>query len=170
MRDLPGGAALLALGRDLIDELLPLVPPERQRELRLVATAMAIAEREAIAGDAPVRDILDRLAEFYDRDANALSALQGGEGGDPLRSNGEGEVGIGKRSGIPHLTPALSAPRDGEGDPCGPLLHRLAADLRCGAFDACEMRGRAARAILWRMTMMKLREGNPHFLAQNGFG
>jgi hypothetical protein len=32
------------------------------------------------------------------------------------------------------------------------------------------MRGRAARAILWRMTMMKLREGNPHYLAQNGFG
>jgi hypothetical protein len=121
MRDLPSGAALLALGRDLIDELLPLVPPERQRELRLVATVMAIAEREAIAGDTPVRDILGQLAEFY-------------------------------------------------GGPDDALLRRLAADLRAGAFDACEMRGRAARAILWRMTMMKLREGNPHFLAQNGFG
>ena len=32
---------------------LPLLPPERHRELRLVATAMAIAEREAAAGDAP---------------------------------------------------------------------------------------------------------------------
>src|SRR2546429_207588 len=41
---------------------------------------------------------------------NALSALQGGEGGDPLRSNGEGEVGGHERSGIPHLTPTLSAP------------------------------------------------------------
>ena len=121
MRDLPSGAALLALGRDLIDELLPLVPPERHRELRLVATAMAIAEREAIAGDTPVRDILGQLAEFY-------------------------------------------------GGPDDALLHRLAADLRAGAFDACAMRGRAARAILWRMTMMKLREGNPHFLAANGFG
>jgi Domain of unknown function (DUF6285) len=125
MRDLPSGAALLALGRDLIDELLPLVPPGRHRELRLVATAMAIAEREAIAGDTPVRDILEGLAEFY----------------------GDSEPGPGDS-----------------------LLHRLAADLRAGAFDACEMRGRAARAILWRMTMMKLREGNPHFLAQNGFG
>src|ERR1700692_4771820 len=28
----------------------------------------------------------------------------------------EGEVGIGERSGIPHLTPALSAPNGGEGD------------------------------------------------------
>jgi ATP-dependent helicase Lhr and Lhr-like helicase len=45
----------------------------------------------------------------------SLSALQGGEGGDPLRSGGEGEVGIGDASGIPHLTPALSAPGGGEG-------------------------------------------------------
>jgi glutamate 5-kinase len=44
----------------------------------------------------------------------SLSALQGGEGGDPLRSNGEGEVGVGERSGIPHLTPTLSAPEGGE--------------------------------------------------------
>ena len=52
MRDLPSGTALLALGRELLlDELLPLLPPERQRELRLVATAMAIAERETVAGE-----------------------------------------------------------------------------------------------------------------------
>ena len=50
------------------------------------------------------------------------------------------------------------------------LLCRLAADLRVGAFEGCEMRARAARAILWRLTMMKLREGNPAFLAANGFG
>jgi hypothetical protein len=121
MRDLPSGTALLALGRDLIDQLLPLLPPERHRELRLVATAMAIAEREAIAGDAPMRDILERLVEFY-------------------------------------------------GDSDDTLLRRLACDLRAGAFDACEKRGRAARAILWELTMMKLREGNPLFLAENGFG
>ena len=34
-----------------------------------------------------------------------------------MRSNGEGEVGIIERSGIPHLTPTLSAPRGGEGAP-----------------------------------------------------
>ncbi len=121
MRDLPSGTALLALGRDLIDQLLPLLPPERHRELRLVATAMAIAEREAIGGDAPMRDLLERLVEFY-------------------------------------------------GDSDDTLLRRLACDLRAGAFDACEKRGRAARAILWELTMMKLREGNPLFLAENGFG
>jgi aminoglycoside phosphotransferase (APT) family kinase protein len=123
MRDLPSGGALLALGREtLLEELLPLIPPERHRQLRLVATAMAIAEREALAGDAPAHDIAERVAEFYG---------------------------------------------------CGPdnaPLRRLAADLRADAFETCEMRGRAARAILWRLTMMKLREGNPLFLAENGFG
>jgi hypothetical protein len=122
MRDLPSGTALLALGRELLlDELLPLVPPERQRELRLLATAMAIAERESIAGDAPAREILERLVEFY-------------------------------------------------GGPDDASLHRLAADLRMGAFERCGRRERAARAILWRSTILKLREGNPQFLAENGFG
>jgi hypothetical protein len=125
MRDLPSGTALLALGRDLIDELLPLLPPERRREVRLVATAMAIAEREALAGDALRHDILGLLAAFY----------------------GCSESG-----------------------PDDALLRRFAADLRAGAFDACDKRGRAARAILWRLTMLKLREGNPLFLARNGFG
>ena len=122
MRDLPSGAALLALGREtLLDELLPVVPPERHRELRLVATAMAIAEREALAGEAPTRDIMARLAEFY-------------------------------------------------GGPEDASPHRLAADLRAGAFEACDRRERAARALLWRLTILKLREGNPQFLAENGFG
>src|SRR5207247_523361 len=33
----------------------------------------------------------------------------------PSAERWEGEVGAGNRSGIPHLTPALSAPRGGEG-------------------------------------------------------
>jgi aminoglycoside phosphotransferase (APT) family kinase protein len=135
VRDLPSGAALLALGRaQLLDELLPLLPPGRHRELRLIATAMAIAEREALAGDLPASEILGRLAEFYAGSEKSLSAPGGGEG-------------------------ALDV-----------LPHRLAADLRVGAFDACGERGRAARAILWRLTILKLREGNPLFLAENGVG
>jgi hypothetical protein len=127
MRDRPSGAALLALGRQwLLDDLLPLLPAERHRELRLVAAAMAIAEREAAAGDGQVFEIGEMLVSIY-AGLEAVGAL-------------------------------------------GDLLPRLAADLRDGAFEACEMRGRAARAILWRLTMMKLREGNPQFLADNGFG
>ena len=39
-----------------------------------------------------------------------------GRGRGPTLQAWEGEVGIGYRSGIPHLTPALSAPGGGEGD------------------------------------------------------
>ncbi|MGH8735124.1 MAG: hypothetical protein ACREVB_15680, partial [Burkholderiales bacterium] len=64
---------------------------------------------------------------------------------------------------------ALECGQDASG-PIGTLLRRLAADLRIGAFEQCASRGNAARAILWRLTMLKLREGNPGFLAANGFG
>jgi aminoglycoside phosphotransferase (APT) family kinase protein len=124
IRDVPSGAGLLALGREwLIDEVLPLLPAERHRDLRVVATAMAIAEREAAAGDAPAREIALLLREFY-----------------------------------------------GRADSGGALLRRFAADLRAGAFERCDSRAAAARAILWRLTILKLREGNPGFLAENGFG
>jgi len=116
------------------------VPPERHRELRLVATAIAIAEREAIAGDGPALDILERLVEFY------------------------GNLESGARASRPH-----GSGRDARG-PDDSLLHRLAVDLRRGAFERCDRSGRAARAILWRLTIWKLREGNPQFLAENGFG
>jgi hypothetical protein len=146
IRDLPSGAGLLALGRELLlREILPLLPPERHRALRLVATAMAIAEREDEAGEAPAREIAALLGELY------------GGAGDGARA---------------------SRPPDGQ-DPRGPVdarasggavMHRFAADLRTGAFERCESRGRTARAILWRLTILKLREGNPGFLAENGFG
>jgi len=47
-------------------------------------------------------------------------------------------------------------------------LRRLAADLRNGALETSPSREAAARAILWRLTIEKLREGNPQFLAANG--
>ncbi len=53
MRDLPDAPALLTLARDvLLNDLLPLLPPERRLDARLVANCMAIAEREAVAGAA----------------------------------------------------------------------------------------------------------------------
>jgi aminoglycoside phosphotransferase (APT) family kinase protein len=137
IRDRPDGAGLLALGREmLIEELLPLLPIERHRELRLVATAMVIAERELLAGNAPQREIAARLDELYGAPACCLH---------------EGR----QDAGAPKTAAALT---------------RLAGDLRVGAFEPCEGRGRAAHAILWRLTMLKLREGNPGFLARNGFG
>ncbi len=52
----------------------------------------------------------------------------------------------------------------------GPLLRQLAADLRAGAFESCAARAGLARAILWRLTISKLRASNPQFLAANGVG
>jgi aminoglycoside phosphotransferase (APT) family kinase protein len=151
MRDLPSGAALLALGREmLVNELLPVVPPERHRELRLVATAIAIAEREAIAGDAPAHDVLERLRQFYDVEIESVA-----EAPTPTLPRERGREG-----------PTPQAWEGGGWE----LLRRLAADLRQGAFERCDRRERAARAILWRLTISKLREGNPQFLAENGFG
>ena len=120
MRDLPTSRDLLALARELLlDELLPLLPPERARDAHLIATSMAIAARETTAADWPA-EIVALLNCFY------------------------GE--------------ANSAP-----------LPRFAADLRNGAFETSPSREQAARAILWKLTIEKLREGNPHFLAINGF-
>jgi len=49
------------------------------------------------------------------------------------------------------------------------VLRRFAYDLRVGAFERSEPQDRAARAILWRLTIAKLRQSNPEFLAANGF-
>jgi hypothetical protein len=120
MRDLPKSLDLVTLARELlIDELLPLLPPERHRDAHLIATAMAIAARESAEGEGWQRKIEEALNEFYG-------------------TNGS--------------------------------LARLAADLRNGAFETSPSRERAARAILWRLTIDKLREGNPQFLAANGLG
>jgi len=76
----------------------------------LPGTAAEFAAHQLI----PVLNDPGQIAEWASF-RNALSALQGGEGGDPSRCDGEGEVGVGKRSGIRHLTPTLSAPEGGEG-------------------------------------------------------
>jgi hypothetical protein len=48
-------------------------------------------------------------------------------------------------------------------------LRRFAHDLRIGAFESSAPHDRAARAILWRLAVAKLRQSNPEFLAANGF-
>jgi hypothetical protein len=53
--------------------------------------------------------------------------------------------------------------------PTSCLLHGFARELRIGAFENSPDRKVHARAILWRMTVAKLRRSNPEFLAVNGF-
>jgi Domain of unknown function (DUF6285) len=116
--DLPSGAALLAVARDvLVRDLMPLLPEERRGEALLVARCMAIAEREAAAEETPARE----LQLFYG-----------------VASDSAG------------------------------LANRFARELRVGAFESSEARMRAARAVLWRLTLARLRRSNPRFLAANG--
>ena len=49
------------------------------------------------------------------------------------------------------------------------ILRRFACELRNGAFENSPNRDARARAILWRLTIAKLRLANPKFLAANGF-
>ena len=49
------------------------------------------------------------------------------------------------------------------------ILRRFACELRNGAFENSPDRDTRARAILWRMTIARLRLANPKFLAANGF-
>jgi aminoglycoside phosphotransferase (APT) family kinase protein len=132
MQDLPDGPALLALARDvLLNDLMPLLPPERRLEALLVANCMAVAEREANT-DAPEYTLLRELATLYHPE-------------DPS-SPVSGTVGEGSE-----------------------MLRRFACELRNGAFENSPNRDARARAILWRMTIARLRLANPKFLAANGF-
>lgn len=155
MRDLPPSRDLLDLAERLSIEELP--PAERERHAHLVATARAIAAREAAAGDAWQRKIAQELVEFYDH------SWRPGESRDPLhgRSTG-GNMGPGFRRDD-------TANGTGRGAGAQDLSFRLAADLRNGAFETTPSREKAARAILWRLVLAKLRETNPQFLAANGF-
>ncbi|HUP94592.1 MAG TPA: DUF6285 domain-containing protein [Burkholderiales bacterium] len=66
MNNLPSGADLLSIARDtLLSELLPLASGEARYALLMVANAMAIAAREAEAGDAPVKSAVARLEKLY---------------------------------------------------------------------------------------------------------
>jgi hypothetical protein len=53
--------------------------------------------------------------------------------------------------------------------PTNCLLHGFARELCIGAFENSPDRKVHARAILWRLTVAKLRRSNPEFLAANGF-
>jgi hypothetical protein len=86
MNNLPGGADLLAIAREtLVTELRPLLGEHARYELAMIANAMAIAAREAEAGEAPALAALDRLDALCGRPQRALhgealrAALRAGE-------------------------------------------------------------------------------------------
>jgi hypothetical protein len=145
MHDLPGVPALLALAREMLNELAPLLPEELHADARLLADAIAIAERLAEAGDGETLGILREVEVLYEPLTPALSPHCAEREGPPQR-----EV---EGSGVELSSVAL--------------LRRFANDLRVGAFEHSPLDG-AARAILWRMTIAGLRRSNPNYLAANG--
>jgi hypothetical protein len=67
MHDLSSVPALLALARDvLVSELTPLLPEERRADARLVAEAMAIAQRQSEAGGGEAPAILREIEMLYE--------------------------------------------------------------------------------------------------------
>jgi len=66
MRNSPDGAGLLHIAREtLLDEILESVPEERRHMLRMAANALAIAAREAEAGEGDLVKELRLLGELY---------------------------------------------------------------------------------------------------------
>jgi len=55
----------------------------------------------------------------------------------------------------------------GEGD-LDTLLRRLAAAIRAGAYDAPDETREPVRRLLWAITLQKLSESNPEYLAASG--
>jgi Domain of unknown function (DUF6285) len=108
IRDRPDGAMLRALAAAAI---------ERGEDPALVTRALAIAEREAASGTAPVEGIRARLVRRY--------------GDAPIET----------------------------------LLARLAAEIRAGAFDAKGPAQAELQRLLWDITLLKLAESNPEYLA-----
>jgi aminoglycoside phosphotransferase (APT) family kinase protein len=75
IHDLPKGAALLALARDvLLNDLTPLLPAERRLDALLVANCMAVAEREAGVDIGAAEAIGRELESLLGREASAPSS------------------------------------------------------------------------------------------------
>jgi hypothetical protein len=150
MHDLPTAPDLLALARDvLLNDLLPRLPPESRLDARLVASSMAIAEREVMAGDEAAQQIFRGLESFYAATTLTHPALRAG-------------------SPLSHIA-GEGAERSEAGEDYQDLLPRLACDLRVGKFEQSAALERGARDILWRLTIGRLRRANPRFLVANGF-
>ena len=144
MRDLPAAGDLLALARELLlDELAPLLPPERRRDAHLVATVMAIMARER-EGEAWREQVLQQLAEFSAEGPQPLRrlavpvfcAMEGSKlphrnrrrqaqycGGWTIEKLREGEPAIPRRQWVERRNKALGGsrlPRSGNSDPTTP--------------------------------------------------
>lgn len=112
----------------------------------------------ALARDVLLNDLLPLLPEQHRLDARFVANSM-------AIAEREAVLGPGPADQILRELEMLYGAPQGEGE----LLDRFARDLRVGAFGGSAPRDRNARAILWRLTIFKLRQANPRFLAANGF-
>ena len=68
----------------LLNDLMPLLPPERRLEALLIANCMAIAEREAGADRGPTEAMLRDLELFYGRECSSPCRGERSEGAAEL--------------------------------------------------------------------------------------
>jgi len=81
IRERPAGPQLLEIAREmLLRELAPLLPSERRGDVLMIASAMAIAAREAAAGAAPELAAAAVLRDLYGDDAGGGDAGSGADG------------------------------------------------------------------------------------------
>jgi hypothetical protein len=113
----------------------------------------------ALARAVLLNDLLPLLPEQYRLDARLVANSMAIAEREAAPEKGPGQQILGE------LEMLYGAVED-EGE----LLNRFARDLRVGAFEGSEPRDRNARAMMWRLTIFKLRQANPRFLAANGFG
>ncbi len=113
MQDRPTAAELLDIAREtLLNDILPALPEERRLDALIVANVMAIAGREAEAGDDVLRHELARLLALY--------------GGEPPAAGGRDE----RAALVARLTRRLAADlRSGAFDGDGERLDQVRAHL-----------------------------------------
>ena len=73
MNDRPDARELIEIAHDVfVAEVLPAVPDVLRYTVLMIANAMAIAQRELAAGDAPLRDEYRRLSDLLSETTAAL--------------------------------------------------------------------------------------------------
>ena len=73
MNDRPDARELIEIAHDVFTaEVLPAVPDVLRYKVLMIANAMAIAQRELAAGDAPLRDEYRRLSDLLSETTAAL--------------------------------------------------------------------------------------------------
>lgn len=112
----------------------------------------------ALARDVLINDLMPLLPEQYRLDARLVANSM-------VIAEREAVLGTGPMHQILRELESLYGAIPDERE----LLSRFAHDLRVGAFEGSPLRDRSARAMMWRLTVFKLRQANPRYLTANGF-